>query len=351
MTLDELNWIAEAQFAKWHDQETRKRQQKQTEGEREAARQRAEDLKSQAEEDTRTAQGTLDTFRKILAGSLGVNLAFDWEKFVDKRAVPPFNFSVPKPNKEQIRLHILGPKPAERMIPHPDLETPSVFEVFLPFLRRRRLEREAEAAEEFEKESKRAKAEYLNRLKAYHSRKKEVAEAYGSAVGTYNAKLNQEKEKYLRIRHDFLARQKAHNSAVLAFRSRYEAGSSEAVEQYMQMVLDRSSYPDPIAGEPDARFDEVSKTLIVNFWVPGPEDVPNVVEYKYVASRKAVKPVEMKPKDFEAFYDDIVGQIALRTIREAFVADYPLQIGAVVINNWVRGIDRKTGKHFTVMHS
>ena len=167
------------------------------------------------------------------------------------------------------------------------------------------------------------------------------------AARNYNAKLNQEKEKYLRIRHDFLARQEAHNSAVLALRSRYEAGSPGAVEQYMQMILDQSSYPDPIAGEPDARFDEASKTLVVNFWVPGPEDFPNIVEYNYVASRKAIKPVEMKPKDFEAFYDDIISQIALRTVHEVFVADYPRQVEAIVINNWVRGIDRKTGKPFT----
>jgi restriction system protein len=113
------------------------------------------------------------------------------------------------------------------------------------------------------------------------------------------------------------------------------------------MVLERSSYPEPIAGEPDARFDEASKTLIVGFWLPGPADVPNIVEHKYIASRKAIKPVEMKQKEFEAFYDDTIHQIALRTIYEVFIADYALRIEAVVFNGWVRGIDRKTGKPFT----
>src|SRR5262249_46123787 len=154
---------------------------------------------------------------------------------------------------------------------------------------------------------------------------KEVVEAYNSAVRTYNTKLKHEKEKYIRERNEFLAQQEAHNSAVLAFRSRYETGSPEAVERYMQMVLERSLYPEPIVGEPDAHFDEASKILIVSFWLPGPADIPNIVEHKYVASRNAIKPVEMKQKEFEAFYDHTIHQIALRTIHEVFVADYALR--------------------------
>src|SRR5262249_42826660 len=119
------------------------------------------------------------------------------------------------------------------------------------------------------------------------------------------------------------------------------------VERYVQMVLERSSYPEPIAGEPDSRFEERSKTLVVNFRLPGPTDVPKIVEHKYVATRKAIKPVEMKPKEFEAFYDDLIHQIALRTIREVLIADYVLCVEAVVFNGWVSGTDTKTGKPFT----
>jgi restriction system protein len=347
MTLHELDWLVESQLAKWHDQEARKRQQRQKEADREAARQQVENLKLQAEEDTRSAQEDLETFRTILNRSLGVNLALDWEQLLDRRGVPPFRFSQPKPDRDQIRLQILGPRPSQRTVPVPVSEQPGFLEFFLPFLGRRRLAREAKAAEAFEREKKQSRAEYLKRLKEYVSREREVCEAYNSAVRTYNAKLKREQEKYLRERDEVRAQKDAHNSAVLAFRSRYEAGSSEAVERYMRMVLERSSYPDPIAGEADARFDEASSTLIVSFWLPGPADIPNVVEHKYVVSRKAVKPVEMKQKEFEAFYDDVIHQLALSTIRHVFAADYAHKVKATVFNGWVRGIDRKTGKDFT----
>ena len=68
---------------------------------------------------------------------------------------------------------------------------------------------------------------------------------------------------------------------------RYEAGSPEAVERYMQMVLERSSYPEPITGEPDVRFDDPSKTLIISFWLPGPAEIPNILEYKYIEIGRA----------------------------------------------------------------
>jgi restriction system protein len=343
MTLRELDWLVEAQLAKWREQEVRKRQQRQ----KEADRQHAENLKLQAEEDSRAAQENIERFRTILTRSLGVNLAIEWEQLLDRRTVPPFRFSQPKPDRDQIRLQLLGPKPAKRLVASPVPEKPSFLEFFFHFLRKRRLEREAEAAEAFEREKKRARVEFLKRLREYESREKEVVEAYNSVVRTYNAKLKHEQERYIRERDEFLAQQEAHNSAVLAFRSRYETGSPEAFERYLQMVLERSSYPEPVAGEPDARFDEASNSLIVSFWLPAPADIPRVVEHKYVASRKEIKPVEMKQKEFEAFYDDVIHQIALRTFHEVFVADYAQRVEAVVFNGWVRGIDRKTGNPFT----
>src|SRR5262249_13770064 len=152
------------------------------------------------------------------------------------RSVPLFQFGQPKPNRDEIRLHLLGPKPAERQVVAPLPEGPSFLEIFLPFMRRRRLEREAAAKVTFERGQKRARAEFLKSLKEYESREKEVVEAYNSAVRAYNGKLKHQTEEYARARDTLLAHQEAHNSAVLAFRCRYEAGSPEAVERYMQMV-------------------------------------------------------------------------------------------------------------------
>lgn len=347
MSQNELQWLAEAQLSKWAEQENRKRQQTEKNSEREAARQHVESLKGRAEEDTATACQNIDAFRKVLAGSLNDDFAIDWDQLLDRRAFDAFHFNHPKPDKDEIRLRLLGPEPTELLVSSPIPEPPRFWEVILPFLRRQRLERNARAAEAFERATKIAKADFTKRLREYRAREREVADEYNSAVRAYNRDLETQKNDYVRARNEFIAQQEAHNDAIVAFRSRYESGSAEAIERYAQMVLDQSFYPEPVAGEPDVRFDEPSKTLVVNFWLPEPADIPNIIEYKYVASRKTIKPVEMKPKDFEAFYDDVIHQIALRTIREVFVGDCSLRIEAVVFNGWVRGIDRKTGKEFT----
>lgn len=344
----ELEWLEGLQLTKWREQETRKRQRQLKEMEREAARQHAENLKCQAEEETETAQKNLETFRNILAGSLQHNLALDWDQLLDRSSFRPFQFNHPKPVKDAIRLQLLGPEPKEEMIARPAPEQPLYFlELVLPFMRNRRLKREIEAENAFKREKQRAKAEFEKKLREYRMREREVVQAYNAAVHTYNAKMKEVREKYARERDGFLARQEAHNKVILTLRSGYEAGAPEAVERYVQMILEKSSYPDPIAGEADVSFDAASKTLIVSFWLPGPEDVPKIVEYKYIASRNTIKPVEMKQKEFDSFYDDLLHQIALRTMHEVFVADYASRVEAVVFNGWVHGLDRKTGKPFT----
>ena len=85
MTSHELDWLVEAQTAKWRDQESRRRQQRKKEAERKTARKHSENLKGQAEEDTRAAQESFKTLRTILTSSLGVNLAIDWEQLLDRR--------------------------------------------------------------------------------------------------------------------------------------------------------------------------------------------------------------------------------------------------------------------------
>jgi restriction system protein len=347
MTAWELDWLSQAQLAKWQEQESRKRDLRQKEAERQAAKSLAENFKEQAEQETKNTQEQIKRFRKILSESLDRNLKFKWEELLNRRSFPPFQFTWPKPDRNQVRLRLLGPQPEEAAVAAPFPEDPSFWEFLLPFMRRRRFEREAEAEEAFEREKKQARANFVKKDKQYRTREGEVLQAYNLEVRDYNAALKEAKKRYIKERADFVALQDADNGAILAFRDGYEKGSPEAVERFMKITLERSFYPEGISGDPGVQFDDRSKIVVVNFWLPGLTDLPKISEYKFIASRKEIKNIEMKAKEFEAFYEDVINQIALRTIRELFVADYSLQVEAVVFNGWVRGIDSKTGKSFT----
>lgn len=88
------------------------------------------------------------------------------------------------------------------------------------------------------------------------------------------------------------------------------------------------------------------RTVVADLELLSPEAVPRVVQYKYLASRKAVDEVRMKDKDFQKFYDGVVYQTVLRTLHEVFEGDYARVCEAAVVNGWVQGVDPATGRDF-----
>lgn len=347
MTAGELDWLVGEQRRKWAEQEARRRRWRAEEAERVRGRRLVNNLKVRADEETAAAQRRLDEFRGLLAARPTAGLAVDWDGLLDRRAVAPFAFDRPKPDRDAIRLRLLGPPPSQRKVYRPQRESATWWEPFVPFIRRARLARNEAAEAGYEEEAEFARKEFDTSVARYKAGERQVIAAYNAEAAVYNAAHQNAKAEHVRRRDALLAEQQAHNDAVLDFRSRYEAGAADAVERYAQMVLERSEYPDEVAGEPDVQFDEPSRSLVVGFRLPAPADLPRTVGFKFVASRKAVEPVEMKEKEFVAFYDDVIHQIALRTTYEVFVGETAGRVEAVVFNGWVSGIDPKTGKPFT----
>jgi restriction system protein len=331
MSLAELNWQVNAQQEKWDEEEARIREKERDK----AAR---EDLKAQAERQTVELRERIAELQGILHATLHVDDTIRWEALLDRRKFPEFKFEQPKPDRDAIRREILGSPPNEQEIrermgvpfPRP------IIEFVLPFLITRREQAERLAA-----------GAYKNELREYREREKDAVAAYNEKVRQYNESLRLEKARYCRARDEFAEKQKAHNDEILAFRQQYESGSAAGIERYCQTVLQNSTYPSGISADSDTMFEESSKTFVVNFWLPSPTDVPRVAEYKFVAATKSIKEVAMKKDQHQSLYDELIHQIALRTIHEVIEADYAGGIQAVVFNGLVRGVDTKTGKDFS----
>jgi restriction system protein len=302
MTQIELNWMINAQYAKWKEMEYKKKRAEEKQSERNQTIKNVEQQKTQAETDTLAAKKALNSFREILSDGISSSVAVDWSQLLDMRlpdtrVYPEFVFDMAKPDRDAIRMQLLGPMPAKRVYLMPRGEVPSPFESVLPFLRLNRLKREKKARDAHYLREEYAEKEHNEKMKEYKSREREVIAAYNSAAITYNMAKKELKEKYRNEKAEFIEKQaaynrnlaekqKTNNDAVAAFRNDYEKGNPEAVERYMQMVLEVSRYPEPIAGDPSFRFDSENKTLALNFWLPQPMDVPKIIEYKYVVSRK-----------------------------------------------------------------
>jgi restriction system protein len=138
-------------------------------------------------------------------------------------------------------------------------------------------------------------------------------------------------------------KQAERNQEVDRQRERYLATEPEAVSDYCRMVLENSSYPDCISKVFELEYNPVNRIIVVEYDLPAPGEVSDVAEVRYVASADTFVEKSMPRKEFDALYDSVLYQIALRTIHELFEADAANAVDAVVFNGWVLSTNPATG--------
>jgi restriction system protein len=285
--------IAE-QHERWRKEEERVRQ-----------RDAIQDLKAKAEAQTAEAQSLIEDYRTILQHTLPHDDRIVWKDLYD---VTPFSaplFEKTAPDHANVAIELGVPEP-------------SWTEVIFKSKKQRRLEL-----------AERARAEFESRLSQYHEQK-----------AAHKDRTQQAKREHEKQIHE-------QNAEIDQFKAGYENGVLAAVERYTSMVLNRSEYPDEFNAEFATRFTPESQTLVVDYHLPTPDELPRVEQHRFVQSRKAIEPVDMKAKVFDAFYDSVIYQVTIRTIHEIFEADYSRNIQSVVFNGWVSGVDKATGKDFS----
>lgn len=141
----------------------------------------------------------------------------------------------------------------------------------------------------------------------------------------------------------FLAAKDKKNASIRSFQEALEAGRREAIEEYVGMVFERSSYPKRLAPAIDVHFDEASGNLVADASVPGPADVPDVAGYKTADRNRSIVPIPLKARERDDLYDSSVKQLALRILHEIFEAVYTPHVTHAVVNVWTTIVDKRTG--------
>lgn len=133
------------------------------------------------------------------------------------------------------------------------------------------------------------------------------------------------------------------NESIRAFQAAFEDGERDAIEEYVTMVFERSSYPNRLTPAITAHFDPTSRTLVADASIPAPEEVSDVASYKLTDRNRKITPVTLKRKQHEELYDAAVKQLALRILHEVFEAVYVPHVERAVANIWTTTVDRATG--------
>lgn len=211
----------------WEEMWEKKQVAEQKRREREQAANEKDKKKQLALEKTKEAQELLTDIENILHHTIDIDDTIDWQSLIDNSEYP-----VEKPaTPEKIPLP-----------PPPDI---GFFKSLIPGNKKRKLE---EWEEEKEKVREKAKDLEIEHKKAIQ-------------------KWEKDKEIYLR-------KQASSNKKIQEQENAYFRKDPNAIEDYCEMVLSNSVYPETFPQDWDLEYNSNNKILIVDYLLPNHEQVP-----------------------------------------------------------------------------
>lgn len=121
------------------------------------------------------------------------------------------------------------------------------------------------------------------------------------------------------------------------------SGEPEAVVEHAGLVLDSSSYPDLIQKNYELAYNPDDHTLVVEYQLPDPDDLPLTKTVRFVPTTGELKETSISQKDAKALFDEVCYQICLRTIHELFEADTHGHLKHIAFNGVTNTVNKATG--------
>jgi restriction system protein len=268
----------------------------------------------------------------ILAATLGVD---DFVDLNTLRAVvehPPFS-------RQDLRVPARPPLPIADP-PMPEYTDPPAPRGLLSFL----------SKNQHEKAKASAVAKYHEEMAGWHAtlarneeRRAAETSAYEERERTRAVALQEEEDRYAADCARREAEADARNREVDALITNLSYGTSDAIEEYIGIVLSNAVYPEHFPINHDYAFDPSVAELRLAVAVISPEQLPTVKAYKYVKASDEIAEVPFSPKACKDRYAGAVHQVALRVPHEIFEADRRGLIATISLKVGTHGCDPATG--------
>ena len=291
--------------------------------------------KDLAQERTAEAAQTLTDLENILAYTLGIDDRVDWEQIKDHAP-----FAEAKPSREP-----LPPEIPELRIPREPKELDPDYQPKIGFLdkivagRRQKKELDAKVLFKADHDS------WANEKEVLTATNELAVEKRQRRVDAMNGRHQAAVQQWEDQRRAYEADRAERNAEVDKRRAAYESGADpQAVEEYCDIVLSLSQYPDYFPQTYEIEYNPANKTVIVDYRLPAKEDLPTLKEVRYVQSRHGLDEKHVTDAQLNTLYDSVVYQIGLRTIHELFEADTVSALDSIVFNGIVEYVDRAMGK-------
>lgn len=288
--------------------------------------------KAVALEQTKELEAQREVLSKLLIVSWRKGTRLDWNSLKDTSdfAVAPPTMSAPLPLPSK-------PSPTDSSYaPQTVMLELSYLQRIIPALRKKKMMATKELAAKADSEA--------------HSRFARALQEWEVEAERVN-RCNEQSEKAFQLAHQrwkdekrsFEFRQSEANAAADDYKKQYMAGERTAILAYFHDVLSCSEYPDAFPREYVCGLVEETKTLVIDCELPNQSALGTVKEIKYVVARAEFQEVLLAKTWISKTYDEVLYQIALRTIYELFNSDMINAVTSVVFNGWVRSVDKGTG--------
>lgn len=274
------------------------------------------------------AQESIGSLKNILAHTLGVDDTVDWDaiKRKDTFRIKPNKLFKSEEQYDFITFNTYG-RPIEfEKIPSP--VEPVYEKVKNKYGFFSKLFRGNKIKEDFE-----SRVENWKKQKEKNAKDNSVRETFfNQAVSNFESEKNEFEEEKRRD-----------NEALVGIKSRYQGKDGRAVEEYCDLVLNSSLYPDYFPQNWKLEYREESRIVVVEYYLPSPDQLPTVESYKYIKSRDEVSEKNLTQAALKKLFESVIYQICIRSIHELFEADVINAVDAVAFNGLVTNINPATG--------
>ncbi|WP_167630978.1 restriction endonuclease [Mariprofundus ferrooxydans] len=285
--------------------------------ERQVAIQDKNDKEEQAQELTRASKDALAAVEGLLAYTLKIDDAVDWDTLKNKEAYP-----VEKPMQPVLIQEPKKPVHSQYMTKAP----------FFKALFGGRAKHEEQQEIKYQKAMERWKVANASAK----DRNKIIKKKHLTAV-----------EKWAFQKAEFNEKQALFNNKVDALKGRYQNKDPEAIVEYCEVVLNNSEYPDSFPKDFEIQFNENNGMLLVDFQLPSVDDIPKRTMVRYVKARDEFEEKFLSQVAQGKLFDSVLYQVALRTLHELFEADVIDVISCITFNGIITALNPATGHNDT----
>lgn len=286
----------------------------------------------QATVDERNAglEQTYEEIDSLLAATLDVDDFVDLEQLRRVAEHPPFD-------KAELETPVPQPLPIPAPVEPQYVEPPPPAGLF------GKKKKHAEAIAAAQVQHQQSHQAWQAEMASLPARRAAATEAHARAEQRRVEHLDAERTRYAAecaARDAEVAEQNASLDALIA---NLGYGATEAVEEYLSIVLSNSVYPEAFPVRHEFTFDPSTAELALRCLVPGPDKLPTTKAHKYAKAADEITETELPQKATKDRYSGAINQVALRSLHEVFEADRRGLVRSISLEVGTETIDPATG--------